>query len=195
MTEKIDALIARLHEVETELQAELESRNARLRGKFSQIDEEITRRHQLMRVSVFRYITQANLLFIITAPVIYSLIIAFALLDISVTIYQHICFRVYKIPLVKRKNYFVYDRGQLKYLNAIEKFNCAYCSYGNGVIAYAREIAALTEKFWCPIKHAQSIVGTHRHYHLFENFGDAENYQPNLIKHRNDLSHQDQPNK
>lgn len=29
--------------------------------------------------------------------------------------------------------YVVFDRRHLAYLNAIEKLNCAYCEYGNGV--------------------------------------------------------------
>lgn len=49
----------------------------------------------------------------------------------------------------------------LSYLNAIEKLNCVYCGYGNGVIAYGREIIARTEQFWCPIKHASKAAGEH----------------------------------
>jgi hypothetical protein len=37
---------------------------------------------------------------------------------------------------------------------AIEKINCAYCSYANGAIASVREMASRTEIYWCPIKHA-----------------------------------------
>ena len=35
-----------------------------------------------------------------------------------------------------------FDRGGLKYLNLLERLNCAYCSYGNGVLAYGVEVAA-----------------------------------------------------
>ena len=39
---------------------------------------------------------------ILTAPVIYSLIIPITLLDLFITVYQRVCFPVYGIPRVKR---------------------------------------------------------------------------------------------
>ena len=65
---------------------------------------------------------------------------------------------------MRRRDYFVFDRHHLAYLNAIEKLNCAYCSYANGLVAYVREIAGRTEQFWCPIKHARRAIGAHAHY-------------------------------
>ena len=58
---------------------------------------------------------------------------------------------------VKRSEYVIIDRNHLSYLNLIEAFNCVYCGYANGVIAYVREIASRTEQHWCPIKHALRI--------------------------------------
>jgi hypothetical protein len=86
--------------------------------------------------------------------VIYSLGIPLALMDIWVTVYQHVCFRAYGIPRVKRSDYVIIDRNHLRYLNLIEALNCVYCGYANGVISYAREIASRTEQHWRPIKHA-----------------------------------------
>lgn len=42
-------------------------------------------------------------------------------MDLFVTVYQYICFPLYGIPRVRRKDYFVYDRAYLGYLNIIEK--------------------------------------------------------------------------
>ena len=67
----------------------------------------------------------------------------------------------------------VFEQEVLRYLNLIEKINCAFCSYANGLIAYAREIASLTEAFWCPIKHAKRLQGVHSRYKDFADFGDA----------------------
>lgn len=117
---------------------------------------------------------------IITAPIIYSLIIPLFLLDIFMSIYQAICFPIYKIPKVRRSDYFVFDRLSLDYLNGIQKMNCAYCSYGNGVIAFGREIAARSEQYWCPIKHARKIKGAHKRYPVFMDFGDGEKYREAL---------------
>ncbi len=95
-------------------------------------------------------------------------------------VFQAICFPVYGITKVRRSDYFVFDRQYLAYLNALEKFNCAYCSYGNGVVAYVREVASRTEQYWCPIKHARRLVGAHARYAAFADFGDAENFRKKL---------------
>ena len=94
--------------------------------------------------------------------------------------FQAICFPIYKIPKVRRRDYLVFDRHHLAYLNIIEKFNCAYCSYANGAIAFVREVASRTEVYWCPIKHARRILGPHPHYEGCADFGDAEGFRGKL---------------
>jgi hypothetical protein len=58
-------------------------------------EKEILRIHRELRVTLARYILNASIMHVITAPVIYSLIIPFSLLDLFVTVYQRICFPVY----------------------------------------------------------------------------------------------------
>ena len=106
------------------------------------------------------------------------------LLDLFLTIYQAICFRVYHIAKVKRSEYVVLDRGDLPYLNILEKFNCMYCGYANGLLGWAREIAARTEQFFCPIKHARRILAAHDLYPGFFEYGDAESYRLGLERLR-----------
>jgi hypothetical protein len=120
---------------------------------------------------------QSSLRNALTAPVAYSLAVPLMLADLWITLYQWICFPVYGIPLVRRRGYFVLDRYKLGYLNAIEKVNCTYCSYANGLIAYIREIAARTERYWCPIKHARRVRSPHAWYPLFADYGDAAGYR------------------
>jgi hypothetical protein len=74
----------------------------------------------------------------------------------------------------------VFDRAGLRYLNALEKLNCAYCSYVNGVIAYVREVGSRTEQYWCPIKHARRVLGAHPRYRDFEEYGQGEQYKEKL---------------
>lgn len=81
----------------------------------------------------------------------------------------------------------MFDRTHLGYLNLLEKINCAYCSYGNGLIAYCREVVGLTEQYWCPIKHARRVFQAHAHYHGFADYGDAENYRAELARLRHAL--------
>ncbi|MDB6046794.1 MAG: hypothetical protein JWM63_5345 [Gammaproteobacteria bacterium] len=84
----------------------------------------------------------------------------------------------------------IFDRYQLVYLNLIERVNCLYCSYANGLVAYVREIAARTEQYWCPIKHARRVVAAHEHYPKFADYGDAESYHQELARLRRELQDQ-----
>lgn len=81
---------------------------------------------------------------------------------------------------MKRSDCFVYDHHLLPYLNWIERMNCLYCSYGNGLIAYAREIIGRTQQFWCPIKHARRVADAHPRYVSFFDYGDTERYRAEL---------------
>ena len=166
MTPSIAALIEKIQALEGELDAELAKRRAELRvglehGRVA-FEEELLRRHRALRQKLLPYLFGANPLVVLTAPVIYVGIVPFVLLDIFVSIFQAVCFPIYGIAKIKRADYLVFDRHHLAYLNALEKLNCAYCSYANGIIAFTREIAARTEQYWCPIKHARRVIGTMR---------------------------------
>ena len=150
-------------------------------------DNEVTRAHRGFRQSIPAFVRQGSLLNLLTTPVIYSLGIPLVLLDAWVTLYQWTCFPVFGIARVPRGSYFVVDRHKLAYLNAIEKAHCVYCSYATGVIAYAREVAACTEQYWCPIKHARRIPQAHPRYRHYFEYGDAAGYRQGLTMLRKDL--------
>jgi len=177
------------------LQAQLEQRFEQTRKKFrytleggrvrfSQEARQLQRRY---RINSLRYVLQANWRSVATAPVIYAMIVPLVIVDLSFTLYQHICFRAYGVPRVRRREYLVNDRHKLAYLNTIEKLNCTYCGYGNGIIAYAREIVSRTEQYWCPIRHAHRLKDAHQRYSEFFDFGDAESYQRDLDRMRQSL--------
>ena len=192
MTPQIAVLIGKIRALESELDAELAKRSAGLRvglehGRIA-FEEELLRRHRELRRKLLPYLFGANPLVVLTAPVIYAGIVPFLLLDLFVNIFQAVCFPIYGIAKIRRADYLVFDRHHLAYLNALEKLNCAYCSYANGIIAFTREIAARTEQYWCPIKHARRVVGTHARYALFDDYGDAEGYQERLAKLRQALA-------
>jgi hypothetical protein len=174
LMEKLRAVEA---EIETELAKKREEMRFRLENRRIVFEKEALRIHHEIKTRASRYFIDANPWIVLTAPVIYSLLIPVLLLDIFVTVYQAVCFPIYKIPKVRRRDYLVFDRHHLAYLNIVEKINCAYCSYANGAIAFAREVAARTEVYWCPIKHARRVLGPHPHYQGFADFGDAEGYR------------------
>ena len=195
MTAQLDELTAKLRSVEAEIEAELAKRREELRFHLENrrivFEKEILRIHRELKTRATRYLIDANPLMILSAPVIYSLVVPIALLDIWVMAYQAICFPIYKIPKVRRRDYLVFDRHHLAYLNVLEKLNCAYCSYANGLIAYTREIAARTEQYWCPIKHALRVIGSHARYAMFDDYGNAEGYQERLVQLRAGLAKDD----
>jgi hypothetical protein len=184
MNSRIAALMEKIQVLESELEAELAKRQANLRFGLEKgealFEEEVLRRHRELKIRLSTYVLKAPPLVILTAPFIYALIIPFVLLDLFVTVYQFICFPVYGIPKVRRSNFLVFDRHHLAYLNILEKLNCAYCSYGNGLIAYVREIASRTEQYWCPIKHARRLIGAHARYAVFADYGDADGFKKSL---------------
>jgi hypothetical protein len=123
----------------------------------------------------------------LTAPVIYAGVAPFLLLDLFLTVFQATCFSLYGIPKVQRADYIIFDRRQLKYLNLLERLNCVYCSYANGLFAYATEVAGRTEQHWCPIKHATRLRSPHSRYSHFFDYGDAQQYRRQIETVRNDF--------
>ena len=181
MSGTIGALIDRIRILEGELAAELAARRVdlayRLENRRIVFEQDVLRRHREMKTRLRDMLLGARPLILLTAPFIYGVIVPIALLDLAVAVYQAVCFPIYGIAKVKRRDYIVFDRHRLAYLNAIEKMNCAYCSYANGLFAYVSEVASRTEQYWCPIKHAQRLAATHARYSRFADFGDAEGYQ------------------
>lgn len=176
MNRNVDELLLRIRQLEDELEEEYRRTRDEWAQKKLELAEEFQRQQRRYKIGLFRFLLRTRLLVALTAPIIYAGWIPFLLMDLFVTLYQTICFPVYRIPKVRRADYLIFDREDLPYLNIIEKLNCFYCSYGNGVAAYTREVAARTEQYWCPIKHARRIKAAHDHYPKFADFGDAEAY-------------------
>jgi hypothetical protein len=191
MTNEIESLLEKIKALESRLTLELGKKEKEffyvvIRKKVS-FEREVRKHHKTLIKTIRQYIRDAAFLNIITAPVIWFCLIPGALLDLSITVYQKICFPVYKIPQVKRSDYIVIDRQNLSYLNGIEKLNCVYCGYFNGLVAYVQEVVARTEQYWCPIKHARKLKTIHNRYRNFIDFGDAEGYRKNIEKVRRDF--------
>jgi hypothetical protein len=153
-------------------------------GRLRDAEHDLTREARAFRQTIPAFIRESSVAALLTTPVIYSVLPVFLVLDAWITAYQWVCFPVYGIARVARGRYFVIDRHKLAYLNGIEKVNCIYCGYANGLIAYVREIAARTEQYWCPIKHARPIPAPHARYRVFFEYGDARAYRQELPKVR-----------
>ena len=160
----------------TALAGPLNARHLRARGR-RHAERGADRRH---RAPLLTYVLRSDIPTLLTTPVIYSLIVPFVVVDVWVSIYQAVCFRAWRLVPVRRREFFTVDRRKLGYLNALEKANCVYCSYVNGLIAYVREIAARTEQYWCPIHDGRRTGGRHDRYAGFAPYGDAAAYREML---------------
>lgn len=188
MNDRVDELLERIKRAQAELLNEIQNRQQQffyyIQKKKIRFEPNIKKQHRYLAKSLLRYILGANLLNILTAPFVWLCLFPALFLDIVVSLYQMVCFPVYGIPKVKRSEYLIIDRQYLAYLNILEKLNCVFCSYFGGLIAYVGEIAARTEQYWCPIKHAHALKTIHDRYHNFLDYGDANAYCNSLEKVR-----------
>ena len=180
--QSLDQLIDRLRAVEAEIEAAFAARDAARAAEAGLTLEDgkpCFKADALRRQKAHRKglnVARTPWPTLLTMPLIYGMALPLAILDLSVSLYQLGCFTAWGIARVKRSDYVVIDRHRLGYLNPVQKLNCVFCGYGNGVIAYAREITARTEQYWCPIKHALKVKGSHERYRTYQAYGDAEGY-------------------
>ncbi len=181
MDDRLTVLLERMKALEAEVRAEIEKKEDeffyRVLEKKVRFEREASIAHRRLLERVPRYLYRASLKNVFTTPVIWSCLLPALFMDLVLTVYQAICFPVYGIPKVRRGDYVVLDRQYLEYLNVIERLNCFYCGYFNGVVAYVEEIAARTEQYWCPVKHARKVRSMHSRYRKFLDYGDGKAYR------------------
>lgn len=191
MNTRLIELVEKMKRLEKELAAELQKSEAeysyKIHGTIVTFEEWVKHEQREFVQKIIPYLREASWGNILTAPVIWLCLPPALVLDLMLTLFQAVCFPVYGIPKVRRGDHILLDRRALQYLNIIEKVNCAYCGYFTGVIAYVQEIAARTEQYWCPIKHARRMAAIHSRYIRFFEFGDAEGYRRDLEKVRRDF--------
>jgi hypothetical protein len=159
-----------------------------IKGKRVEFEHNVKAAHRRLKRGILRWIVTDRPQNFITAPIIYGMAVPLLVLDLCVSIYQAACFPIYGIVKVKRSDFIVIDRQFLGYLNFYERFHCTFCAYANGLIAYASEITARTEQYFCPIKHAHKVLGTHARYAHYLDYGDAADYHARLEQFRAELA-------
>ena len=188
MNERITQLLAQMAALEDELRTAVHEQESRMffqiKGKRVEFERSVKAAHQQLKKSFFRWLVTDRPQNLLTGPIIYAMVLPLAMVDLCVSFYQWACFPIYGITKVRRSDYIVFDRRHLGYLNFIEKFHCTYCEYANGLMGYLREILARTEQYFCPIKHAHKILGTHGRYQRFLDYGDAADYEARLEAYR-----------
>ncbi len=184
MNDRIALILARMASLDDELRTAVHDQESKMffqiNGKRVEFERSVEAAHRKLKRSFFRWLVTDRPQNLITGPVIYAMAVPLLMLDLCVSFYQWTCFPIYGIAKVRRGDYIVFDRHYLSYLNFIEKFHCTYCEYGTGLVAYIGEIIARTEQYFCPIKHARKILGTHARYNRFLAYGEAEAYEAKL---------------
>lgn len=184
MNNKLNDLLNQMHKLEQELVRELQTKEQEflyeLRENKIRFSKEVRAGHRKLIKHLYSYILDSRFLIIFTAPLLWICLFPILLMDLFASLYQTVCFPIYGIPKVRRSDFVIVDRHHLAYLNAIEKLNCVYCGYANGILAYLVEIAGRTEQYWCPIKHARRVAGIHSRYQHFIDYGDARNYRDRI---------------
>jgi hypothetical protein len=192
MNEKIEGILSQLRELEDEFEQELEIGRAKFKYGIRQgrviFEEGIADEHRRLKIGLMQFLRSSPIGTLVIAPFVYGLTLPLFFLDVSIWLYQRVCFSVWGMAPVRRSDYVVIDRHHLAYLNSIQKLNCVYCSYANGLIAYVGEVAARTEQFWCPIKHAVRTKGAHKRYTRFIDYGDAEGFRAQLQELRAEIA-------
>ena len=180
LTEILESMRKLEHQLIQELQKGEEEFFYKVKDKRVKFERGVKAQHRQLVTRLRCYLKDAEILNILTAPVIWSCLLPAIFMDLVMTFFQAVCFPIYGIPKVHRKDYIVIDRHYLSYLNGLEKLNCVYCGYFNGLIGYIQEIAARTEQYWCPIKHARKTRFVHGRYSKFLSYGDGVSYRENI---------------
>ena len=188
MNDQIAGLLEKMAALERELQTAVHSQESKMffqiKGNRVEFESTVLEAHRKLKKNFLRWLVTDRPQNLITGPVIYAMVVPLLVLDGCVSFYQWACFPIYRIAKVRRGDYIVFDRRHLAYLNSIEKFHCTYCEYGTGLMAYMGEILARTEQYFCPIKHAHKILGTHTRYNRFLDYGEADAYEAKLEEFR-----------
>jgi len=181
ISEQVTALFEKLQEKEAQFESDLNAQRTQFRYAINKrrirFDEAVRQHHKTMRTSVRRFLRDSTIPATLLSPLVYMVIVPLLILDLMLWVFQLVCAPGYGIPKLRRAEYVVLDRHKLAYLNPIEKLNCVYCGYANGLLAYARAIAGQAEVHWCPIKHALKTRGNLKQYYGYADYGDAEAFK------------------
>lgn len=191
MSDKIKEIIAEIEAMKVKLGEEISQQESHIsyeiHNGYVKFEKDVLEKQKENMKNLFAWFGEVSLLQFLAAPIIYGMVIPAILFDVLIFIYQQVVFRIFKFEFLKRSDYIVFDRHYLGYLNPIEKLNCVYCSYINGLMQYASAIASRTEFYFCPIKHAKKIAYKHEFYDDFLVYGDENDYQKKLQALRDTL--------
>jgi len=184
MSDKIKEMIEEIEAMKEKLGEEISQHEKdisyEIQNGYVRFEKEVLDKQKKNMKNLLVWFRDIPLLHLLVSPLVYAMIIPAIFFDIILFVYQQVIFRIFKFKFIKRSDYILFDRQYLAYLNSIEKLNCLYCTYFNGLMQYAAAIAGRTELYFCPIKHAKKVAYKHDYYDKFFSYGDEEKYQEKL---------------
>src|SRR6185436_585928 len=106
MPTQIDDLLHHIERLEREIEEDVGRARERWRYRIEagriRFDRDVRLAHQRLRQSIPRFIRESSPLNVLAGPVVYSMILPIALLDLWISAYQRICFPVFGISRVRR---------------------------------------------------------------------------------------------
>jgi len=184
MSDKIKEIIEEIEAMKVKLGEEIAQQEKdisyEIQNGYVQFEKEVLDKQKENMKNLLAWFRDIPLLHLLASPLVYAMVIPAILFDIILFIYQQVIFRIFKFKFIERSDYIRFDRQYLGYLNLIEKLNCMYCSYFNGLMQYAAAIAGRTELYFCPIKHAKKVAYEHDYNDEFFRYGDEDEYQKKL---------------
>ena len=107
MSPYMDRIVERLRHAEDDLRRDVEAQQQRwhytVHRRRVRFDHELRDAHRRLKLGIAAYIRHGSVFSLLTAPLIYSLLLPLALLDLWVTLYQWICLPIYGVARVSRK--------------------------------------------------------------------------------------------
>ncbi len=189
MNKRIEELISDIEEMKMKLSEEITKQESHIsyeiQNGYVRFEKDVLEKQKENMKNLLAYFRDIPLFHLLSSPLIYVMVIPAVVFDVLLFIYQQVIFRIYKFKFIKRSDYILFDHQYLGYLNPIEKLNCLYCSYFNGLMQYASAIAVRTEFYFCPIKHAKKIAYQHEYYDQYLEYGEEEDFQNKLESLRN----------
>ena len=112
MPSTLDDLLERAALIEREVEKELNDVRAHWRYRIDagkvRFEEDVHAVHRRLKQGIPAYLRESDPLHVLVAPVIYSLIVSIAILDLWVSLYQLTCFPIFGIARVRRGAYIVF---------------------------------------------------------------------------------------
>ncbi|MGZ8136747.1 MAG: hypothetical protein ACXW1W_07165 [Methylococcaceae bacterium] len=114
MPTQLEILLDKIKALENELVEELQKQQEEfayeIRKRRVYFEANVIVRHKQYAKRLLRYITDAPLGHILSAPFIWLCLVPMLAMDAAISLYHSVCFPIYGIPKVKRQDYIVFDR-------------------------------------------------------------------------------------